>query len=175
MSLSYRVESCLPSWNWSLRFCLNVESKTAMDWSSQCRCSGLVLLGEKILCRKLLWIVQNRCRSKAIMNWWGQQWVQCLRLISGLALFTSGDKALEDWLKPLTSQAGLSSAIRKSSSQQLICVESTQGRGLSHFYKFISKIFHLGHSQFSFALLLYCRISPCPRRSQLLWKYFAHQ
>lgn len=87
--------------NWSLRLCLNMKSKRAGDWSlAGVDGSGLVPPGEDISYRELLWMIQNRCRSKAIMKWCGQPWVQCLRLLFGLALFSNIDIALEIWLDP---------------------------------------------------------------------------
>lgn len=74
-------------------------------------------------------------------------------------------QSLRSLAASLIPQAGLSSAIWKTGSKQLIYVEYTQNRGFSHFYKFISKIAHLRRSQFSFALLLYCRIPSWPRKS----------
>jgi len=79
-----------------------MKSKRAGDWSQvSVDGSELVPPGEVTSYRKLLWMVQSRCRNKAIMKWCGQPRVQCLRLLSGLALSSNTDIALEIWLHSL--------------------------------------------------------------------------
>lgn len=63
-------------------------------------------------------------------------------------------QSLRSLAASITSQAGLSSAIWKTSSQQLICVESTQGREFSHFFtNSLAKLLTWGIPSLAF---LYC-------------------